>query len=140
MKSFNNIEKQQVIFNAYSSPKYSLKEKKEGGIIEHSSICVDEINLYLNFKNDNLIEAKYFATGCAVFISSIEIMIKNLLNKSKKEISIILNNYFNMINQNEYDKSIELNDLLVFENVKAHLNRLECASIIYRAFKKGING
>ena len=40
------------------------------------------------------------------------------------------------------DKNIaslkKLEKLQVFENVKVHLNRLECASIIYRAFKKAL--
>ncbi|MBN4089408.1 iron-sulfur cluster assembly scaffold protein [Mycoplasma enhydrae] len=140
MKSFSNIEKQKIIFNAYSNPQYNLKNKKEGGIFEHSSICVDELTLYLTFQNNVLIKANYFAEGCAVFIASVELVIEQLLNKNKEDINKILDAYFEMINQKEYDSNVKLNKLIVFENVKAHLNRLECASIVYRAFKKGING
>ncbi|ENY69308.1 Aminotransferase protein U (nitrogen fixation protein NifU) [Metamycoplasma auris 15026] len=141
MKSYSNQEKQRIIFDNYANPKYKLDNKKNCGIFEHSSVCVDEIELHLTFKDDILIDANYYALGCAIFLSSIEIMIKQLLNKNKQEINVILDNYFKMINKTEFDaKNIDLGDLCVFENVKVHLNRLECASIIYRAFKKGLDG
>ncbi|WP_231852593.1 iron-sulfur cluster assembly scaffold protein [Metamycoplasma canadense] len=141
MKSFNNQEKQQIIFNAYSNPKYKLDIKKNIGISEHSTVCVDEIELYLKFENDRLIDAKYYATGCAIFISSIEIMIEETLNKTKDQINLIIENYFKLINQKEnLETCVNLGKLEVFENIKVHLNRLECASIIYRAYKKGLNG
>ncbi|PYF43705.1 iron-sulfur cluster assembly scaffold protein [Metamycoplasma alkalescens] len=140
MKFYNNQEKQKIIFDCYSTPKYKLNTKKNQGISEHSSVCVDEIELYLSFKNDLLVNAEYYAIGCAIFIASIELMIENLLNKTKKEINEILDQYFQMINEgNTQNKNFDLGKLSVFENVKIHLNRLECASIIYRAFKKGIN-
>ncbi|PWC08873.1 iron-sulfur cluster assembly scaffold protein [Mycoplasmopsis arginini] len=140
LKSFNNQEKQAIIFNAYSNPQYKLTNKTNKGICEHSSVCVDDLELNLMFKKNILIEVNYFAEGCAIFISSIEIMIKELLNKDKKQINDILENYFKLINKEELiDNNVELGQLTVFENVKIHLNRLECASIIYRAFKKGLN-
>ncbi|WP_330463275.1 iron-sulfur cluster assembly scaffold protein [Metamycoplasma gateae] len=139
MKSFSNVEKQQIIFNAYSNPKFKLDNKTGVGINEHSQVCVDEIELNLKFENDLLVEAKYFANGCAIFISSIELVINELLNKSKEDIKQILENYFKLINKEEIEESVDLGNLYVFENVKIHLNRLECASIVYRAFKKGLN-
>ncbi|PZV99939.1 iron-sulfur cluster assembly scaffold protein [Metamycoplasma auris] len=140
MKFYNNQEKQKIIFENYSNPKYKLDRKENSGISEHSSICVDEIELHLTFQNNILTDAKYYAIGCAIFLSSIEIMIKELINKSKNEINLILDNYFKLINKADHNKDIELGELCVFENVKVHLNRLECASIVYRAFKKGLNG
>ncbi|MGX9339532.1 iron-sulfur cluster assembly scaffold protein [Mycoplasma sp. 1781] len=141
LKSFSTQEKQQIIFNSYSEPKHSLSIPRGNGIKEHSRVCVDDIELNLLFENDKLIDAKYYATGCAIFISSVELMIDQVLNKDKSEILCILEEYFKLINREEQiDINIDLGKLLVFENVKVHLNRLECASIVYRAFKKGLNG
>ena len=85
-------------------------------------------------------DAKYEAVGCGVFLASCDLAIDLFLNKSKTEISKLLDLYFKMINKKLDDKNIaslkKLEKLQVFENVKVHLNRLECASIIYRAFKK----
>ncbi|WP_261368983.1 iron-sulfur cluster assembly scaffold protein [Mycoplasma struthionis] len=139
---YNNEQKQKIIFEAYQNPQYKKDKIIETNktIKEHSLVCVDDIKINFEFENDYLKNVEYEATGCAIFLSSVEIMIKENINKTKKQIQNILETYFKMINSTELNENEAdlLNKLTVFQNVKVHLNRLECASIIYRSFKKGL--
>ncbi|TPE57072.1 iron-sulfur cluster assembly scaffold protein [[Mycoplasma] falconis] len=142
MASYNNQDKQKIIFSAYMTPKYKVNDLVDFDITEHSQVCVDDLKIKTNWEDNKLIEAKYQASGCAIFLASVDIMINSLINKSKTEINKILDLYFSMINLDnilQEDKN-SLGELQVFENVKVHLNRLECASIIYRAMKRVVNG
>jgi len=143
LSSYSNSDVRQIIFDAYINPKYKTQMLLEEDLIaEHSNVCVDDLRLKLVWKDDVLTNAKYEAVGCGVFLASCDLAIDLFLNKSKTEISKLLDLYFKMINKKLDDKNIaslkKLEKLQVFENVKVHLNRLECASIIYRAFKKAL--
>ncbi|MBN0970924.1 iron-sulfur cluster assembly scaffold protein [Mycoplasma phocoeninasale] len=142
MSFYSNVEKQKIVFDAYLNPKHKKETIKisDKTIIENSNICVDNLKINLSFKNDILISAEYEAIGCSIFLASIELMIDQLINKHKDEISDIVNVYFDMINNSNLDevKAAKLDKLAVLENVKKHLNRLECASIIYRAVKRSL--
>ncbi len=144
MTSYSNQEKQKIIFEAYSSNKYFNENLNitESSVSDHSAVCVDDIVINFSFENDILKSAEYKGVGCSIFKSSIVLMLDMFINKSKEEINSILDTYFNVINKSESteEEEIKLEKLVVFKNVKVHLNRLECASIMYRAVKKGING
>jgi aminotransferase protein U homolog (nitrogenfixation protein nifU) len=73
-------------------------------------------------------------------LASVDLAIDLFINKQKEEIIELLDIYFKMINTSQIaDKDYEkLGALAVFKNVKNNFNRLECASIIYRAFRKEI--
>ncbi|WP_373436105.1 iron-sulfur cluster assembly scaffold protein [Metamycoplasma equirhinis] len=139
---YNPNEIREIIFSAYLNPKFKIEELPHNNktIFEHSNVCVDTIELNLEFNDNVLIDAKYKAEGCTIFIASIELMLDNILNKDRIEIKKIIDAYFAMINNNNLnDNDFDLlNKLIVFKNVKNSFNRLECASIIYRAISKGI--
>ncbi|WP_274541128.1 iron-sulfur cluster assembly scaffold protein [[Mycoplasma] anseris] len=129
--------------DAYTKPQYKKDQiiQNKNTLSEHSTVCVDDIQMNLVFENNVLKNVEYKAKGCAIFLASVELFIKQALYKTKVEINSILDDYFEMINTNQIDeqKASNLDKLIVFKNVKVHLNRLECASIIYRIFKKAIN-
>ncbi|TPR54356.1 iron-sulfur cluster assembly scaffold protein [Metamycoplasma neophronis] len=142
MISYSNQDKQKIIFEAYTNPKFLNKDFKdnEHTIKEHSGVCVDDIKLNLYFDGEKLIKAEYIGDGCSIFKASVELILEKVLNKDKKEILEIIDTYFKMINGENISEAEEdlLEKLNVFKNVKIHLNRLECASIMCRAIKKGL--
>ena len=84
---------------------------------------------------------EYCAKGCSIFLSSVELMIQQILNKNKLEINEILNEYKTMIDTSTISQrgGEILGKLVVYQNVRVHLNRLECASIIFRLIKKAVS-
>ncbi|WP_412031424.1 iron-sulfur cluster assembly scaffold protein [Metamycoplasma buccale] len=140
---YNNKEKQEIIFSAYNKPKYKTNNIviNDNTIFEHSNVCVDDLKLNLIWKDDILVNVEYEISGCAIFSASVDLMIDLIINKSKKSIKKIIDLYFFMINGKKLndEEIILLEKLMVFENVKVHYNRLECASIIHRALLKVLN-
>lgn len=67
-------------------------------------------------------------------------MLAQIKDRTLNEIETILDLYLAMLNGKKLveEEQEKLGKLIIFENVKVHLNRLECASIIYRVIKKGL--
>ncbi|AAT27564.1 iron-sulfur cluster assembly scaffold protein [[Mycoplasma] mobile] len=133
--NFSNKEKTDIIMKHYSSPinKVEEIETNSKSIYRHSASCVDEINLNLKIENDFLVDAKFQGVGCAVFLSSADIFLEEIKNKPLSKVNEIANAYFDLINKKE-SNNLKIGKLAIFENVKIHLNRLECASLIYQAY------
>ncbi|NQZ66334.1 MAG: iron-sulfur cluster assembly scaffold protein [Mycoplasmatales bacterium] len=134
---YNNPHiRRKIIMKHYSKP--DLKEKLIKEDFSHySSQCVDELHIKWRFDNGIIKEVNWDGKGCAVFQSSTDIFLSKIINKNRKEILEIAQNYENMINQNG-QKWLEslLGELVIFENVKKQLNRLNCANMISQAIIK----
>ncbi len=136
MTSYNDpMVKRKIIMERYSNPIHK-GELKDSEIIERfSTQCVDKMKLFLKWNGDILVDIKHDSVGCAVFLSSLDLFIDYIIGKSKVEIRDIVNDYDAMINQaGEYNKE-HLDKLVIFDNVKTHLNRLLCANMISEALK-----
>ena len=120
----------------YSHPIHK-KELERKDISKYSSQCVDELHIQFEWNGDILKTAKWDGIGCAVFQSSSDIFIGLMIGKTKKMIKNLVDNYENLINQNgkEYNKEL-LGELMIYQNVKAQLNRLNCANMISQAIIK----
>ncbi|UWD33900.1 iron-sulfur cluster assembly scaffold protein [Mesomycoplasma molare] len=137
----DNNKKREIIMHHYSKPDNKLTELPNwSNNYLHSTNCVDEIWLSLKKDNNVIKDAKFKGIGCAVFLSSCDIFLNEIKNKNLEQVNQIINDYKIMINkENEnFNKDI-LGNLIVFNDVKTHLNRLECASMIYKIVKDNID-
>ena len=132
---YNPDQKRELIMNHYSKPEFKNNDIKSN--IDHfSQQCVDE--LHIEIKNDTV---KWNGIGCAIFQSSTDIFISKIQGSSKENILELVEKYENMINMTAkpLDEKF-LGKLLVFNDVKKHLNRLHCANMVSQAFKKHFMG
>jgi nitrogen fixation NifU-like protein len=90
-----------------------------------------------NFINDKLYSVVWNGEGCAIFKSSVDIFLEHILNKSKKQIIKIANEYEKFINQKPANEKI-LGKLIIYKNVKKQFNRLICANIISQSIIKNL--
>lgn len=132
---YSDKQKKDLIMSHYLNPKYKNDDLQinNKSIYLHSSSCVDEITLNYDLEK-NFFE--YKAQGCVIFLSSIEIFIERVLQIGFDNLNLLISLYKKLINQeilNETEK-IFLDKLNIFHNVKRHLNRLECASLITNVF------
>lgn len=119
---------------------YSQPENKkiiDGETIDtYSNRCVDELHLTFKLEENKIKDIAFQGQGCAVFLSSTDIVINLIKGKTIEEAKEIITSYENMIEQSgEYNKDI-LGEANVFDNVKTHLNRLDCAQMIARGVRK----
>ncbi len=100
-------------------------------INSNNQSCIDNIDIYVKLDNDLISDIKFEGEACVIAISSTSILSELLIGKTIEEAKNILINYFNMIEEKEYDKDI-LGDALVYEDMYKQPSRKTCATLFAR--------
>ena len=131
--------KREIILEHYQNPLNRKKIEDEGYINVNSrnASCIDNLDFYVKIENDIIKDIAFTGEACAISISSTSIMIENLIGKSINEVKDFINNFSNMINENEYNKDI-LNDAIVYDNIYKQNSRKSCAYLPYRGILEAI--
>lgn len=135
MESYKNEEMiRQIILEHYESPNYKVSQEVANNLEDYlsynhkSDSCIDNLTVYLKISDGIVVDAKFSGLGCAISVSSTDIMCGMLINKSYVEIKQLMENYFNMIKNDDYDESL-LKELTIFKNVSKQMNRIKCALV-----------
>lgn len=95
----------------------------------HNPSCGDEITLMLVVEDDSIKDISYTGMGCAISQASTSIMI-DTVNGMKMEEALVLCKKFIAMVKGEIEDEDELEDLedaIVFENIKNLPARVKCA-------------
>lgn len=127
--------KQQLIMKHYTKPNHKdLELNEKNTFTKYSNSCVDQISLKHDWNNE-LLNIKFNAIGCAICLASTDMLIDAINSKPKTEVLKITNQYQKLINQ-EISEDESLNELNIFADVKQHLNRFHCANLVAMAIKE----
>ena len=131
--------KREIILENYSHPFNKIDNDLVGYIKVNTNneSCIDNIDLYLKFDNDILIDIKFGGEACAISTASTSIMLKNLIGKNIEEIEEFINNFQNMIDEQEYNED-ELKETIVFDEIYKQQNRKTCVTLPYIGIKKAL--
>ena len=131
--------RREIIIDNYQNP-VNRKKVDDNSFIVASTIsdsCIDNISLYVKFNGD-IIEDIYFdGEACAITTSATSIMIKKLIGKTIDEAKELMNNYYNMIEEKDYDKN-KLEELNAYSDISKQPNRIKCAIFPFETLKKAI--
>ena len=97
--------------------------------------CIDEVNLMVKIKNDQIEDIRFDGEACAMCISSTSIMIETLIGKKLSEAKKILENFLNMIDEKDYDKDI-LEEAIVYDDTYKQPNRKKCVLLSWWGIEK----
>ena len=128
--------KRAIIMEHYMHPLSKIDDVKEGYEVVNTSnaSCIDNLNIYVDIKNDIIKDIYFNGEACAISTSSTSILIKNLIGKNIKEALDYINNFESMINEKEYDGNV-LNEALAYNEIYKQGNRKGCAYLPYRGIK-----
>ena len=131
--------RREIIVDNYQNPT-NRKKIEDNSFIVASTIsdsCIDNITLFVKFKDD-IIEDIYFdGEACAITTSATSIMIKMLIGKTIDYANNLMDNYYNMIDEKEYNSSL-LGELNAYEEIYMQPNRKKCAIFPFETLKKAI--
>ena len=131
--------RREIIVDNYQNPVNRKKIEDDSFVVAStiSDSCIDNITLYVKFK-DNIIEDIYFdGEACAITTSATSIMIKMLIGKDIDYANNLMDNYYNMIDEKEYDSNL-LGELNAYEEIYMQPNRKKCAIFPFETLKKAI--
>lgn len=134
----SNIRREIIIDNYQNPVNRKVMDSKDFIKVRTiSDSCIDNISLFVKFNGD-IIEDIYFdGEACAITTSATSIMIKKLIGKSIKEAEELMQNYYNMIEEKEYDSDM-LGELNVYDEIYKQPNRKKCAIFPFETLKKAI--
>ena len=131
--------RREIIVDNYQNP-VNRKKIDDDSFVVGSTIsdsCIDNITLFVKFKDD-IIEDIYFdGEACAITTSATSIMIKMLIGKSIQYAKELMDNYYNMIDEKEYDEN-SLGELNAYSEIYMQPNRKKCAIFPFETLKKVI--
>ena len=100
--------RKEIIMEHYLNPinRNSIEDERYIKVNSNSETCIDNIDLYILFEDDKIKDFHFNGEACAISTSAASIMIKLLVGKTISEVKEIMNNYYNMINEKDYNEDI----------------------------------
>ena len=129
--------KREIILDNYSNP-FNKKVPNSNNYIminTNNESCIDNLDIYFKVENNKITDVCFDGEACCISTSATSIINKIILNKTKKEIQDIIDNYKNMIEEKPYNKDI-LKELNVYDDIWMQPNRKTCALLPVKAIEK----
>lgn len=132
--------KRDIILDNYTNPENKSRVEDESyiGVNSNNSSCIDNVDLWVKIEDGIIKDIKFDGEACAISTASTSIMTKELVGKTIDEARKFIENFYNMINEEEYDEN-ELNEALVFDTIYKQANRKTCATLPYKGIQDAID-
>ena len=127
----------ELVLDHYKYPHNHGLVEKNGYVSKHmaSDSCIDDITVQLDVEDDVIKDIRFDGVACAISTASTSMMGDLLIGKNKKEAKKIIDEYFKMIENKEYDPEV-LEEANAFKNVYKQANRIKCATIGWNALSE----
>ena len=133
--------KRSIILEHYQNPKNKglIDDETYIKVNMNNDSCIDEVNLMIKLEDGKIKDVRFDGEACAICTSSTSVMIDTLLGKSIEEAEEIINNFYNMIEEKEYNEEL-LEQANAYNDISKQPNRKKCALLgwwgIDKALKK----
>lgn len=135
----DNDLRRTIIIDNFQNPtnKKTIEDSSFVSANTHSDSCIDNVTLFVKFNGD-LIEDVYFdGEACAITTSATSIMIQKIIGKTIDEALALMDNYYKMLDEKEYD-SDSLEELNAYDEMYKQPSRKKCAMLPFETLRKAI--
>jgi nitrogen fixation protein NifU and related proteins len=132
--------KRSIILEHYQNPKHKglIDDSRYEKINMNTESCIDNIDLIFFIEDGVIKDIRFDGEACAISTSSTSIMINTIIGKTIKDAEIIVNNFYAMIDEKEYNLDI-LEEAVVYDEIYKQPNRIKCALLPWMGLKKVID-
>ena len=133
--------KRSIILDNYQDARNKGVPSDMGSYVKinsNSDSCIDNIDIYVKLNNDIIEDIKFDGEACVIATSSSSILSNMFIGKKISDIEDILKNYYNMIEEHEYDRNI-LGEACVYDDIYKQPARKTCVTLFARGIEKIIN-
>lgn len=130
----------EIIMDNYQYPHNKKLTEDPGYRSVHmaSDSCIDDITVQARFRDGKIDDMRFDGEACTISTASTSILTELVKGKTLEEAKEIIRNYFNMIDQKDFDEDL-LEEAIAFSNVGNQANRINCATIGWRGLKELID-
>ena len=127
----------ELVLDHYKYPHNHGLVAGDGYISKHmaSDSCIDDITVQLDVQDEVIRDVRFDGVACAISTASTSMMGDLLIGKTIAEAKKIIDEYFKMIENKEYDADM-LEEAVAFKNVYKQANRIKCATIGWNAMNE----
>lgn len=131
--------KKAIIMEHYQNPinRNTIEDNRYIKVNSNSETCIDNIDLYILFEDNKIKDIHFNGEACAISTSATSIMIKLLIGKTIEEVEELITNYYNMIEEKEYNEDL-LEEACCYDEIYKQQNRKGCATIPWKGIEKAI--
>lgn len=137
--------RREIIIDNYEHPTNKIKIDDDrvlhDGFIKintNSESCIDNVDLYVKIVDDRINDLYFDGEACAISTSATSIMIKMFLGKKIEEVKKIIDNYYAMIDEKEYNENL-LEELNAYVDISKQPNRKKCAMLPFNALLQAVD-
>jgi len=130
--------KRSIILDNYQDAKNRGVPNNMDGYMKINSnndSCIDNIDIYVKINNNIIEDIRFEGEACVIAISSTSILSDMLIGKNISEVENILKNYYNMIEEHEYDREL-LGEACVYDDIYKQPSRKTCVTLFARGMEK----
>ena len=129
--------KRAIILDHYSNSKNRGLLDDGRYLLKHnaSESCIDDIKVQMLINDNKIEDVRFDGIACTISTASTSIISDLIKNKTREEALNIINNYYAMLNNEEYDEDI-LEEAIAFDNLYKQANRIKCGMIGINAMKE----
>lgn len=126
-----------IIMDHYEYPRNHglVSDEKYYSAHMDSDSCIDDITVQADIKDGIIKDVRFDGVACTISTASTSIMTELVSGKTIEEAKKIIDNYFAMIDEKEYDPDV-LEEAVAFKNVGKQANRINCATIGWKALRQ----
>jgi len=134
------IMRREIILEHYQNP-------KNRGLVEDSSYiqintnnesCIDNLDIQYKIEDGIIQDIRFDGEACAISTSATSVMIQSLLGKTIEEAEKLLEEYYAMLEEKEYDSDM-LGELNAYDEIYLQPNRKKCAMLPFESLKKALD-
>ncbi len=131
--------RREIILDNYTNPanRKTIEDDAYIKVNTNNSSCIDNIDLFVKIKEGIIEDIKFTGEACAISTASTSIMTKELKGKTLEEAKMFIKDFYNMIEEEDYDRE-NLNEALAFDEIYKQANRKTCATLPYKGFEKAL--
>lgn len=124
----------QIIMDHYQYPRNHGLVQDDSYVTKHmaSASCIDDIEVQLKISDGVVQDVRFDGVACTISTASTSIMSELILGKTKDEVQTLRDEFYAMIDGKEVNEEM-LSEAIAFCNVGKQANRINCATIGWRA-------
>jgi len=133
---------QQVILDHNKKPRNFHKLETANRTAEgYNPLCGDQLSVYLQVEDDEVIDVSFEGSGCAISKASASMMTQAVKGKSKREAELLFDEFHRMVTGrlNEESEPNQLGRLKIFAGVRDFPVRVKCASLPWHTLHAALN-
>ena len=137
---FSDDIKRIILLEHYQNPhnKGLVEDDRYHLVHNASDSCIDDIKVQMLIEDGIIKDVRFDGVGCTICFASTSIISDLIKGKSKEEALHIIGEYFNMIDEKEYDEDL-LEEANAFNTLSKQANRIKCGTIGIKAMKELID-